>query len=122
MRFIVICCLFWDYKSCTMKCPNCNEILLIAERNRVEIDYCPNCRGIWLDKGELDKLLDYAANHNNFPQSQQTVDRNQTIDQREDKYYRKDEDHWQGQHRDDYGKQRYPKKKKSFLYEFFDFD
>jgi len=106
-----------------MKCPNCNEILLIAERNRVEIDYCPNCRGIWLDKGELDKLLDYAANHNNFPQSQQTVDRNQTIfDQREDKYYRKDEDHRQGQHRDDYGKQRYPKKKKSFLSEFFDFD
>lgn len=44
-----------------MKCPTCNETLLIAERNHIEIDYCPSCRGVWLDKGELDKMLDYAA-------------------------------------------------------------
>ncbi len=45
-----------------MKCPNCNETFLMSERNSIQIDYCPSCRGIWLDKGELDKMLEYAAN------------------------------------------------------------
>lgn len=41
-----------------MNCPKCFEPLRIAERQGVEIDYCPDCRGIWLDKGELDKIID----------------------------------------------------------------
>ena len=42
-----------------MKCPNCVETLLVmADRQGIEIDYCPNCRGVWLDRGELDKLLE----------------------------------------------------------------
>lgn len=42
-----------------MKCPNCKETnLAISERKGIEIDYCPECRGIWLDRGELDKILD----------------------------------------------------------------
>lgn len=42
-----------------MKCPNCKEPnLVIAERKGIEIDHCPDCRGIWLDRGELDKILD----------------------------------------------------------------
>ena len=45
-----------------MKCPSCpDSILVLSERQGVEIDYCPTCRGIWLDRGELDKLLDRAA-------------------------------------------------------------
>ena len=45
-----------------MKCPVCTDTpLVMAERQGVEIDYCPACRGIWLDRGELDKLLDRAA-------------------------------------------------------------
>ena len=40
-----------------MKCPVDNEILLITHRDGVEIDYCPKCRGVWLDRGELDKLI-----------------------------------------------------------------
>ena len=41
-----------------MKCPVCPEsTLLMSERQGVEIDYCPNCRGVWLDRGELDKLV-----------------------------------------------------------------
>lgn len=44
-----------------MKCPVDNEVLVIAERSGVEIDYCPKCRGVWLDRGELDKILDRAA-------------------------------------------------------------
>lgn len=41
-----------------MNCPHCNVTLIMAERCGVEIDYCPKCRGIWLDKGELDKILE----------------------------------------------------------------
>lgn len=45
-----------------MKCPHCAEATLVmTERQGVEIDYCPQCRGVWLDRGELDKLLDRAA-------------------------------------------------------------
>ena len=41
-----------------MKCPVDGETLVIAERSGVEIDYCPQCRGVWLDRGELDKIID----------------------------------------------------------------
>lgn len=42
-----------------MKCPNCVSVdLIITERQTVEIDYCPTCRGVWLDRGELDKILE----------------------------------------------------------------
>ena len=41
-----------------MKCPNCEETLVMTERQGVEIDYCPKCRGVWLDKGELDKIIE----------------------------------------------------------------
>ena len=45
-----------------MKCPRCPDTTLVmTDRQGVEIDYCPACRGIWLDRGELDKLLDLAA-------------------------------------------------------------
>ena len=41
-----------------MKCPVDNETLVMADRGGVEIDYCPKCRGVWLDRGELDKILE----------------------------------------------------------------
>ena len=42
-----------------MKCPVCKDVtLLISEKKGIEIDYCPECRGIWLDRGELEKLLE----------------------------------------------------------------
>lgn len=44
-----------------MKCPACNTVLLITERQGIEIDYCPDCRGIWLDRGELDKIIEKSA-------------------------------------------------------------
>ena len=43
-----------------MRCPVDNEALVMADRNGVEIDYCPKCRGVWLDRGELDKIIDRA--------------------------------------------------------------
>jgi len=44
-----------------MKCPTDSTTLVMSERSGIEIDYCPECRGVWLDRGELDKILDRAA-------------------------------------------------------------
>jgi Zn-finger nucleic acid-binding protein len=44
-----------------MKCPTDGSVLVMSERSGVEIDYCPTCRGVWLDRGELDKILERAA-------------------------------------------------------------
>ena len=45
-----------------MKCPSCPEsALVMTDRQGVEIDYCPTCRGVWLDRGELDKLIERSA-------------------------------------------------------------
>lgn len=44
-----------------MKCPIDGTTLVITDRSGVEIDYCPQCRGVWLDRGELDKIIDRGA-------------------------------------------------------------
>jgi hypothetical protein len=44
-----------------MQCPVCDVRLAVSERQGVEIDHCPRCRGVWLDRGELDKLIERAA-------------------------------------------------------------
>lgn len=44
-----------------MQCPIDGETLVMAERQGVEIDYCPKCRGVWLDRGELDKIVERSA-------------------------------------------------------------
>lgn len=44
-----------------MKCPIDGATLTMSERSGIEIDYCPECRGVWLDRGELDKILERAA-------------------------------------------------------------
>ena len=41
-----------------MNCPTCKVELKMADRQGVEIDYCPQCRGVWLDRGELDKIIE----------------------------------------------------------------
>ncbi len=43
-----------------MQCPIDGEPLVMTERSGVEIDYCPKCRGVWLDRGELDKIIERA--------------------------------------------------------------
>lgn len=102
-----------------MTCPNCSETLLMTERLKVEIDYCPKCRGVWLDKGELDKLLDIAAQETEKAQAQ-FQQKPQQPNAQQPPFYK------QEHYKDDYYKQHkegyYPKKKKSFLSDFLDFD
>ncbi|ABS43861.1 conserved hypothetical protein [Campylobacter jejuni subsp. doylei 269.97] len=52
-----------------MLCPVCNVDLVMSDRSGVEIDYCPKCRGVWLDRGELDKIIERSVpNTANFNQ------------------------------------------------------
>ena len=89
-----------------MNCPNCNETLVMSERQGVEIDYCPKCRGVWLDKGELDKIIDKSAAYE--------PPRNETSDPF---YEHRDKPDHYGKH-NPYGR----RKKKGFLGDLFDFD
>lgn len=75
-----------------MNCPSCNIALQIAERRGIEIDYCSKCRGVWLDRGELDKLLESAANPSaHRPGEHSSGDRREyrEDDYREKKHYKK---------------------------------
>ncbi|HEY9561296.1 MAG TPA: zf-TFIIB domain-containing protein [Anseongella sp.] len=84
-----------------MNCPSCNETLLMTDKNGVEVDYCPKCRGIWLDRGELDKILERSADH--YSKKENYVSDSTRYDD------------------DRQGHRPYKKKKKSFLDDFFDF-
>jgi uncharacterized protein len=44
-----------------MKCPVCSVEMRMTERQGIEVDYCPQCRGVWLDRGELDKIIERSA-------------------------------------------------------------
>ncbi|MBS0639852.1 MAG: zf-TFIIB domain-containing protein [Proteobacteria bacterium] len=46
-----------------MPCPRCQVALLMTDRQGIEIDYCPKCRGVWLDRGELDKIIERSAQY-----------------------------------------------------------
>lgn len=76
-----------------MNCPSCGTNLSISDRSGIEVDYCPNCRGVWLDRGELDKIIERSQN-NSFLHPKRREDR-----------------------REDYRS----KKKESFLGDLFDF-
>jgi Zn-finger nucleic acid-binding protein len=85
-----------------MQCPNDGTLLQMAERLGIEIDYCPQCRGVWLDRGELDKIIDKSTTYQ--PQTVPPTT-NESLPQRGEGY-----------------QTRYPKKRKQegFLSEVFD--
>ncbi|MNJ93367.1 hypothetical protein D3C87_110470 [compost metagenome] len=90
-----------------MKCPVCKDpALVISERKGIEIDYCPECRGIWLDRGELDKILAKSQ------EEESSVKRDAPVQQQQQPYPQ--HPHQQGHYQQHY------KRKKSFLEELFD--
>jgi uncharacterized protein len=86
-------------KEHPMQCPIDKVDLVMADRNGIEIDYCPKCRGVWLDRGELDKVIERAAS----PATMQPPT------------YRNEREY-----RHEHGRP-YHKKRKSFLDDVFDF-
>ncbi len=55
-----------------MQCPVCKVDLVMSERQGVEIDYCPKCRGVWLDRGELDKIIERSSLGTMAPETRET--------------------------------------------------
>lgn len=104
-----------------MRCPICQNVdLVMSERQGVEIDYCPQCRGIWLDRGELDKIIERSNSMAMPPQQSYARDDHKDKSHlnsyfKEDKHYKKDDHYEKSQHNG------YPKKKEGFLSELFDF-
>ena len=87
-----------------MLCPNDKTPLVMSERQTIEIDYCPTCRGVWLDRGELDKIIERS---NSVSVAQAAPERPRGIEGGPFGY-----SHQQGYHN--------KKRKKSFLEELFD--
>ncbi len=100
-----------------MQCPVDGTMLVMADRSGVEIDYCPKCRGVWLDRGELDKIIERAATLSPqplaAPAAAPEATRRYGEEPRRDDYRRSYDD-------DDYKHGR-KKKRESFLGDLFDF-
>jgi Zn-finger nucleic acid-binding protein len=105
----------------TMQCPVDGAELKMMDRQGVEIDYCPKCRGVWLDRGELDKIIDRSAP----PVTLEEPGRGEAAF-REEPRRREERDDRGGRDRrdddDDYRRGRPYRKRKSILSEIFDFD
>jgi hypothetical protein len=116
-----------------MKCPIDQTELLMTERQGIEIDYCPKCRGVWLDRGELDKIIEMStpevalANPEPAPDPRHEIPRGEPRyeeprheDRRREDRYERREDRYDD--RDEYkSAKRYKKKRrKSFFEEMFD--
>ena len=95
-----------------MDCPVCNDVkLAMSDRQGIEIDYCPQCRGVWLDRGELDKLIERASAEL-APPAPPVATRPPPLEQpryEQPRYDKRDSDYYRH------------KKKKNLLGELFDF-
>lgn len=95
-----------------MKCPICNVDLQMTERQGIEIDYCSQCRGVWLDRGELDKIIEKSSASSPVPERK--IPEISQMDSHHQGHHSHHYDHSSGY---GYGKKR----KEGFLGELFDF-
>lgn len=93
-----------------MLCPIDNTELVMSDRQGIEIDYCPKCRGVWLDRGELDKIIERSAPAEPVRAEHKEEYRSDSQDRDRDR-----------RGHDDYGHGKPYRKKKSILGELFDF-
>ena len=100
-----------------MKCPNCEETLVMTERQGVEIDYCPKCRGVWLDKGELDKIIDKSTASYSKQELKQPQEKRKSQDDDNDN----EDDGFFNKNRGSYNHANVNKRKGGFLENLFDF-
>ena len=110
-----------------MRCPTCEDVqLVISSREGIEIDHCPQCRGVWLDRGELDKIIDRAApsvvgaaSAAPPPEQQRHEQPRYEQPRYEERRYEQPRYDDRDRYRDEYKRK---KRRKSFLEEIFDFD
>ncbi len=110
-----------------MKCPNDGSTLTMSERGGIEIDYCPECRGVWLDRGELDKIIERSTTQPapgqtapaaTAPRSEPSYDR--SYEQERDERRREQEQRYARATEQTYQQPYRKKKKESWLSEIFD--
>lgn len=94
-----------------MQCPTDETTLVMSERSGIEIDYCPTCRGVWLDRGELDKIIERSLGQPAPPQY--AAPQQQVQHQAQQPAYGHQQGYQQGQ-------KPYKKRKESWLSELFD--
>jgi Zn-finger nucleic acid-binding protein len=104
-------------------CPVDATTLQMADRQGIEIDYCPSCRGVWLDRGELDKLIERSQEFDAAPASRRQPDRYSSEprwgdDERRHRDYDDDDDDDDRRHGSKYGRRH---KRKNMLEDLFDF-
>lgn len=132
-----------------MNCPTCPaERLVMTERSGIEIDYCPNCRGVWLDRGELDKIIerslasspavatpppasaapeqirehpDLVKQHDGERFDGDRYGTNRSSDRRDDRYDDRDRDRYDDRSKYNDADRRPKKRRESLLSELFDF-
>ena len=85
-----------------MICPRCNSNLALSNTHDIEIDYCPNCRGVWLDRGELEKIIDRSGSYGS-------------------PYMGNNDYHHDSHHDKHHGYEHRSKHRKGFFSELFDF-
>lgn len=103
-----------------MKCPVCiDPDLVMSDRQGIEIDYCPKCRGVWLDRGELDKIIDRSSEGPVELRSAQPKAAPQPQQPYAPPPPQYQHPHPNPMHDSDYGKHQY-RKRKSWLSELFD--
>lgn len=111
-----------------MQCPVCKDTTLVmSERQGIEIDYCPQCRGVWLDRGELDKIIQHSLGHmaaaNAEPQAAAPQPGYPPRQPQQQQPYPQQQQPYQQQpypQHDKYGDNRHYKRKKSFWEDLFD--
>lgn len=99
-----------------MQCPLDSTNLVMTERQGIEIDYCPKCRGVWLDRGELDKIIERSGNVASAPANSQPVD-----DRRDYEQPRPGNDQYRQDNYYDNRSHHKKRKKENFLGDLFDF-
>lgn len=99
-----------------MQCPIDGTELLITHRQNIEIDYCPKCRGIWLDRGELDKIIERSAQ-----EIQQTAPAAQAVNTYDDDDYYEEQGPRYDDDKSHKGKNSPKKRRISFLEDLLDF-
>jgi|SRR5688572_6130770 Zn-finger nucleic acid-binding protein len=104
-----------------MQCPTDGTVLVMSERGGIEIDYCPTCRGVWLDRGELDKIIERSLTEQApappQPQSQPQAQPPQGSYERQRDERRQE---YQQRYQQPYPQQYRKKRKESWLSELFD--
>ena len=98
-----------------MNCPVCNITLNLSERQGIEIDYCPQCRGVWLDRGELDKIIERSIPAGS-PKADNQVQNIQATSEKTHYQQQYHDDHHYDNHHGHHGKKRH----KSWLGDIFD--